>query len=383
MNNDKKKGVIIFGGHVQGYGILKIYGKNNIPGIIIDSNRFNIARHSKYCRKFIQCNYENLLNFLLNLSKDNQYKNWLLLPTDDYYVRILSENKKELENYYNVTVDNWDVINLFFNKRFSYPLAKNMGVPIPVTHIPDKLDDIKSLSKQITFPCIVKPAIMLDFYRFFKQKVFVCNNKDELLDNINKAKTIIPIKQLIIQEIIPGSSENQYSVGMFFNVDKSFNSLVARRKRQHPLDFGNATTFAETVDIPILIDYSHKILSESKFTGLCEVEFKYDERDQEYKFLEVNPRTWKWHLISESANIPFLLSLYNFYTKSKPIIKKDYVKAGWQDFVIDIPIISRMLLKNIFIKSDVKNINQAVFDVNDIKPFLYQIISLPYNFLKR
>ena len=45
-----KKGVIVLGGHVQGLGIIRIFGKNNIPCVLLDSTGINIARHSKYCK---------------------------------------------------------------------------------------------------------------------------------------------------------------------------------------------------------------------------------------------------------------------------------------------------------------------------------------------
>jgi len=172
-------------------------------------------------------------------------------------------------------------------------------------------------------------------------------------------------------------------VGIFFDRDKSYNHLVGRRKRQHPIDFGNATTFAETVDIPILVEYAKKILTKAKFWGICEVEFKYDVRDGKYKFLEVNPRTWKWHLISEASQIPFLLSIYKYLNDGNAIVKKDYQNAGWRDIVTDLPIILIMMIKNIFKRSETKNVVSAVANLKDIKPFLYQLILLPYLFFKR
>jgi len=378
-----KSGVIVLGGHVQGYGIVRIFGENNIPCIVIDTTKINIARHSKYCLKFYKINYRNLIGLLLEFAKNSKFKNWLLIPTDDYYVRLLSQNRDKLNNHFIVTVDDWERINIFFNKKNTYLLAQKIGIPIPKTFYPSSIEAIKSFRDVIKFPCIIKPAIMLDFYRHFKQKVFVCNDITELEVNFKKAVEIVKPEEVIVQEIIPGNNENQYSVGIFFDRDKSYNLLVGRRKRQHPIDFGNATTFAETVDIPILIEYAEKILTEAKFFGICEVEFKYDQRDNQYKFLEVNPRTWKWHVISQFADIPFLLSLYNYFLAGRPIIKKDYENSGWRDIVTDLPIIFKLLLKGIFIKSDATNIQSAVFNKADLKPFLYQLIFLPYLIIKR
>ena len=377
-------GVIVLGGHVQGYGILRIFGENNIPSIVIDTTRQNIARHSKYCTHFIEVDYDNLINKLVEIGQEGRIDNWLLFPTDDYYVRLLSQNKNLLDQYYLVTVDEWDIIKLFFNKRNSYPLAESAGVPIPKTFYPNNPIEVKQVSSEIEYPCIIKPAVMLDFYRHFKQKVFVCKNEHELNTNFLKATEIIKTNEILVQEIIPGDSEKQYSVGVFYDRKKSYNYIVARRKRQHPIDFGNATTFAETVDIPILIDYSHKILKKAEYFGICEVEFKYDERDEKYKFLEVNPRTWKWHTITQSAQIPLLMSIYKYFKDSKPIIKKDYQIARWRDLFTDIPVILQLLFMNRYEYSNTEGkLHEAVLNLKDPLPFIYQLLYIPLNIIRR
>lgn len=377
------KGVIVLGGHVQGYGIVNIYGKNKIPSIVVDTTDICIARHSKYCVKFFKSSYDTLLKDLITLANGNTYSDWLLIPTDDYYVRILSQNKEILSRHFKVSVDCWANIENFFNKRLTYSLAENIGINIPITYYPDSIEDLKQLSPSMLFPCIIKPAIMLDFYRHFKRKVFVCNNAKELTENYKRALEIIKAEEIIIQEIIPGSSENQYSVGLFAIEGKIINSLVARRKRQHPIDFGNATTFAETVNITELKIFAADIIKKISFTGICEVEFKFDERDKQYKFFEVNPRTWKWHSISEKAHVPFLISMYNFYYYGNPIEKITYQEAAWLDIVTDLPISIKMIFKGIFKKSNNGNIEKAVFNISDIKPFIFQLLYIPYLILKR
>ena len=124
----------------------------------------------------------------------------------------------------------------------------------------------------------------------------------ELKENYNKAIEIIPNNEVIIQDIIPGSSEHQYSVCFMFDGEKPLVTLSARRARQHPPDFGNATTYAVTIEIPEIIKFGIEILKKVHYIGVCEVEFKFDSRDNNFKFLEVNPRTWKWHSIAEISD---------------------------------------------------------------------------------
>ena len=318
LQNDP--GVIVIGGHVQGLGITRIFGKNNIPVALLDDTKINLSRHSKYCSTFIKYKEGELFEELLKLGKKGRFKDWLLMPTNDSHVGILGKNKKELSYFFKVTTASYKTLQYFFNKRLTYKLASDLNISIPKTWMPNSWNEIDELD--ISYPCIIKPAVMHTFYSKTKKKVFVCKNEIELKDNYQKALSLIPKEEVIIQDIISGNSEHQYSVCFMFDGDKPLVTLVARRARQHPPDFGNATTFAETVEIPELVENAKKILKKVNYKGVCEVEFKFDTRDSTYKFLEVNPRTWKWHSIAEKSETPILMSLYHFMYHLEPLIKK-------------------------------------------------------------
>lgn len=376
-------GIIVFGGHIQGLGIIRIYGENGIPSVLLDDTNHNIARHSKYCRSFFKIDpSEDLTDYLMNvLPHKINVKNWLLVPTNDKYVQILSQNKVRLEEFYKVSVGEWPMVENCYDKRLTYTIARKLDISIPKTILSDEVFDIDNID--IKFPCIIKPAIMHKFYSQVRSKVLVCNSRSELKSNILFAEKYIPKDEIIIQEIIPGDSENQYSACFFYNIDHAVVVLEARRKRQHPPDFGNATTFAETVEIPELVETSKKILSHIGFRGLCEVEFKFDTRDKKYKLLEINPRTWKWHYITKLSGSPFLMSLFNTIYFDRPIYSTEWEMCAWRHFTTDF----FANLRNRFYGNNQthlkKNIQSAVFDPNDLLPSVFEIVYLPYMILTR
>ena len=84
-----EKGVVVIGGHVQGLGIVRIFGKNGIPSIVFDANRVNLAKHSKYTVKFVQVpQTSDIPGFLIEIGNKFKLKDWLLIPTDDDFVRF-------------------------------------------------------------------------------------------------------------------------------------------------------------------------------------------------------------------------------------------------------------------------------------------------------
>lgn len=377
----KRVGAIVLGGHVQGYGIVRLLGEKGIESVIIDTTSINIARHSKYCKCYFMCGYNDLVNLLLGLRI--KYSNWIVIPTDDYYVRLLSKHYDDLSSFYHLLTDRWDTVELFFNKCKTYPWVEKLGIPIPETFYAQVVNEIEHISQKISYPCIIKPAVMKDFYTMFGAKVVLCMSRRELIDKFNQITASIRPSELMIQEVIQGYSENQYSVGVFCIKGRICNSIMARRKRQHPLDFGNATTYAETTSIPVLLEYSKMILQNCEYTGVCEVEFKYDSMSKEFKFLEVNPRFWKWHLLAEPAGVPFIDSMYSFFTTGEPISSSKYRECAWRDVVTDIPTVLSMMLKRIYVTPARLSTIDAVANLRDIYPFVMQLVYLPYHLFTR
>lgn len=380
MQENHKPGVIVLGGHVQALGIVRILGKNGITAIVIDNTIKNIARHSIFCSRFYDVLNSDLLHFLFELGSNYKYSGWLILPTNDFHLKLLSTNRTELEKYFRVGVDEWDKVNIFYNKQESYRLADKIQIPIPGTYFPLNEDDLGSLNCK--YPCIIKPAVMHEFYKHFRKKVFICRTYDELLKFYRKAVSFISSEEIIVQDIIKGSGRNQFSACFLFVEGQTYVYLSVCRMRQHPIDFGNATTYAETVDIPVLKEYGEKLLKAAGYNGICEIEFKKDDNDGKYKFLEVNTRTWKWHSIAQEANTPFLMSLYEYYVCGKLSVTHGFKNASFRHALTDLPVQIKLLLQGhnyaIRVKKPVVN---AVWSKDDILPWIYEKLYLFY-FLK-
>lgn len=376
------KGIIVLGGHVQALGIIRILGRKGVPAIIIENTGHNLARHSKYCTKSFYVSDDNLFDYLKDLGQSGNYNGWVVFPTNDYHIKLLSLNKTELSRFFKIATDHWTSVSKFYDKTITYKLAKSLDIPIADTFFPENENDLSQIKPN--FPCIIKPAVMHDFYKKSKKKVFVCNNLDDLVLNYRKALDLIPANEIIVQNIILGPSKNQYSACFLFLEGKPYVSLTATRMRQHPIDFGNATTYAETVDLPILKDYAIKILKAANYNGLCEVEFKKDDIDGEYKFLEVNTRTWKWHSIAEKSETPFLGAYYNYLIGNKVTIIEGQKNASFRHALTDIPIQVKLFLKgyNYFLRKKYSTVN-AVWSSDDVKPWIFEKIYLPYLIFKR
>ena len=384
-----KEGAIVIGGHFQGLGLIRALASRGVRVVLID-NETSAGRFSRYVEKFFYCpsvlEEKEFLEFLIWLGTKKGLSGWVIFPTDDETVSLLSRHRKKLAEIFRVTTPEWDIVKYVYNKKLSYPLAKKIGLSIPETFYPEKIEDLSSFD--LSFPVIIKPAVMRNFFRKTGKKVFLARNYSELKIMYRKATEIIEPSEVLIQELIPDVAHHLYSFCPFFKDKKVLGRVIAQRIRQHPMDFGHASTLVKTVNIPELEILGTRFLSAINYYGLCEVEFIQDPRDGKFKFLEVNPRIWGWHTIAVRAgvNLPYLVYL-DMMDKA---VGKDSFKTGvkWIRLITDTPTaLSEILKKRLglysYLKS-LKGINEfAVFSFSDPLPFFGELMRLPYLWKKR
>lgn len=310
MGTDRP-GVVVIGGDFQGVGVLRSLGRRGVPTFLVDSE-LSIGRFSRYRGGFATCpapsvdEGSSLVDFLLSLADREGLHGWMLFPTSDASVRALSLGKGRLEPTYRVPVPEWETIRVFAEKRETHELAEKLGIPAPRTRYPRTKEELADLD--IPFPVIIKPLSRDPFYAKTHRKAVRADDAQELAKTWEWACGVVPPSQLMVQELIPGGASVLFSLGCQFVGGELKGHVVAHRVRQHPMDFGHATTLAETVDIPELESIGSRFLLGAGYEGLAEVEFMLDTRDNSYKLLEVNPRVWGWHTIAGRAGVdlPFL-----------------------------------------------------------------------------
>ncbi len=384
-----KQGAIVIGGHFQGLGLVRALATQGVRVVLVDTEP-SAGRFSRYVEKFFYSpsvlDERNFLEFLIQLGTKRGLDGWVLFPTDDETVFFLSKHREELEKIFRVTTPEWDVVKYVYNKKLSYPTAEKLGLPIPQTFYPEKIEDLSTF--ELSFPVIIKPAVMRDFFRKTGKKVLLARNYDELKVMYKKAIEIIQPSDILIQERIPDVANHLYSFCPFFKNKKVLGKVIAQRIRQHPMDFGHASTFVKTVNIPELEILGTRFLSTINYYGLCEVEFIQDSRDGKFKFLEVNPRIWGWHTIAVRAgvNLPYLVYLDMMGKELK--IKSFKTGIKWIRLVTDIPTALSEIFKGklglfSYLES-LKGINEfAVFSFSDPLPFFGELMRLPYLWKKR
>lgn len=321
MSMVKNIGVIVIEGHVQGLANTRALGKSGIPVYVVDVTNC-VARYSKYCSKFFKCpNFvtDEFAVFLIDLAHSENLDGWVLLPSNDHAVYTISKHREELEKHYKFTIQDISVIDRIYDKWSLISLANRIGIPAPRTHI---TSDIVS---EIDFPVITRGREGLSFYKSTGKKAFLATDRLSFQENVIKIANKIELSKTITQELIPSNGMNKTVSFTAFSVDGEIKSYwMGVKLREHPAQFGTAT-LTESVYEDDCLTYSRLLLKELSYTGVCEIEYLKDPRDNRFKLIEMNPRTWLWvgQAIACGVNYPVLV--YNYLSGKESIYSNGYV----------------------------------------------------------
>ena len=382
-------GVVILGGDFQALGASRCLATHNVPVILVDAGP-NIARFSSCFRRRIRLpalhDPRIFADRLVALAKRYGLKGWMLLPNDDELVKLLAVNKEALSEWYAVPVPSWPVVRKYYYKNESYELAQRISVPVPKIYAGRAVEEILALGP--VFPLVLKPRAKERYYPAAKKKAVRVNTPAELRREYKIMTSIIGPEEIVIQEFIPGGGKNLYSYAAFYDGCRIVAGMAANRIRQHPPDFGHATTFAISVDIPGLKDLSERLFREIDFYGIAEVEFMWDEREGLYKFIEINGRIWGWHTLAKAAgvNLPYLL--YRHMTGQDVETQAPKVGVKWVRVITDFPTcIKEILAGRTSLREYGRSMSGskefAVFSFKDPLPFFMEFLMVPYLWWKR
>ncbi len=382
--NDGTTGALVVGGDHPGLGVARSLGRRGIRVCIIDDARC-ISSYSKYVERVVRVkdlrDEDETIDSVLAAGRQFNLRNWVLLPTRDETVASFSRNRRELEQFFRVPVPEWDTVKWAWDKKSTYELAEKLDIPCPKTFTVGSAEELPSLHSRL--PLAIKPAIKERFFYETGAKAWRANTIDELHELFARAHEKISTEEILLQEIIPGDGTTQYSFCAFFKDGRSHSTMVARRERQHPSEFGRAATYVESVDEPIVEELAERFLRAIDYYGIVEVEFKRDFRDGKFKMLDVNARIWGFHSLGAAAGVDFSYLLFADQLGQSTSQCRGAPGVGWVRLVTDIPTaLSGMLRGHGSISSWIETLRRArvesVFAMDDPFPSVAEAIMLPY-----
>jgi predicted ATP-grasp superfamily ATP-dependent carboligase len=371
---------IILGGRIMGLAAIRSLAKRGINTILIYHDSKDFATHSKYLSEKIKLPHpenheEDFISKILDLSE--KYKGAVIYPTEDEFLITISKNKPKFSPFFKVACNDIKIIDKLINKKLIYDLADQHNIPCPI-HITTSDDKTAAnFADRIGYPCLLKPSQSHTYFNYFGKKMAKVENKEELLLELKKANA--GGFEVMIQEFISGSDSANFSYWGYRTGGKFFSEATARKVRNDPPETGSPRVQV-TKNIPELIPYARKILNELDYEGYANVEFKFDRKSGEYKFMEINPRINRCIQQAIKGGIDYPFIIYNHLVNNQlPNNSQCEEDIYWIDWAKD-------LIRSIqFRKKEKYSFKQlmrpyfskhafGVFDLKDPMPFMKRLL---------
>ncbi len=381
-------GGLVLGGDHQGLGIVRSLGRHGIPVCVIDDEP-SISRFSRYTTRALTVpalrEPERIAELVLDVAQKERLEGWVVYPTRDEMVVALSMYRDELADILRVPTPAWETVRHASDKRRTAELAQRLGIPTPRTWSARTAEELGSLD--IVFPVALKPAIKEHFIYETNVKAIRADTAHELATLFSKVCTVIPPEEVLIQELIPGGGECQFSYCTLFK-DGPIATMLVRRTRQRPPDFGRSSTFVETIDLPEIEEPSERLLKAIGYHGLAEVEYKLDRRTGEYKLLDINLRTWGYHTVGPRAGTDFPYLLFRDQLEQPVTPCRAAPGVSWIRLSGDLPTslreaMSGRLAWRSLARSLLSFDCESVFAKDDVRPALAELSLLPHLYRTR
>ena len=386
---EKPIGALVIGGDYQGLGIDRSLGRRNVPVWVIDDES-SIARFSRYTTRSIAVSSlrdeKQTAETILDLGRRLDLKGWVIYPTRDETVAALSRYRPALAEFFRVPTPDWNTVKWVWDKRNTYQLANELGLATPANWYAQTPEELEGITADPPFA--IKPAIKEHFIYATKAKAWRANNHAELRELFQRAAAQVGSEEVMVQELIPGDGRQQFAYCAFFKEGRAIGSMVVRRSRQHPPEFGRASTYVETIELPLLETLSERFLRAINYYGLVELEYKLDPRDGRYKLLDVNARTWGYHSLGSGAGVDFPYLLFADQLGQTVQACRGRTGVSWVRLITDAPTAALEIFRGrqdfwAYLHSLQRAGVEAVFSLEDPLPGVMELGLIPYLSAKR
>lgn len=314
--DDKKIPVLVVANNVGALGIIYSLVKEKIDVIVISNEKYLVSNQNIF-GIYLEDKYkwfEEIKNIGNEYKKIYNNKKIIFLTDGDFIMDQMIENYDYIKNNFILPTDN-RLIEYKNATRKELLSKKIKKVRIPKTYKNKEQYEINE------FPVLSKP--ISSYYQKPKEKALLSNNKEELIENLER---LSKIGGSITQEIIEGETENLYCITLYRNkYGYIIVGNIVQKKRELPIVNGTGSCHISIYNEEIL-NKSIEILTEIDYVGVAMIEFKYSKKYKDYILIEINGRFPIETNINCKIENRFIENIY--YDILNPNNKKDVLYLG-------------------------------------------------------
>jgi len=324
-----------------GLAVARSLAPRGVPCWGVDSNRREIGHYSRWLRRDPRFSYlpagAPLLEALRVFGR-SQPAPPVLFCAGDPYIDFVSEHHELLREDF-ILADSMrpEVNSILVDKRTFYERCEELDVPMPRTFFPEDESGAERAAAALRYPAIVKPTLGHLFrLRLGGEKLVEVANADDCLRWWKRFREWGG--DSVLQEVVEGPEANIYVAAVYTDADLECRALfTAQKSRQYPPMYGSGS-YMEADWNPTIAKISADLVRKLEYRGICGTEFKWDERDREWKLIEVNPRPTLWFSLARAAGCDVVWDAYCDLTGDRnPIhVGEQDDRVRWQHLVRDL-----------------------------------------------
>jgi D-aspartate ligase len=330
--------IILGDGATNDLSFVRSLGRRGIPTILISGRRL-LGSFSRYGLRIRMPTVEDEPQAwleILDLAASLLGTRPVLFVLADAHCAFVSRNAECLRRSFHFVLPDEETVGRILDKRQQYAAAQAAGIQVPTTFYPEGVDDLVRLASEIDFPVILKPyTAHVGRPQISNRKVLVLQSADALITAY--ASCTASGVRFMVQKIVPGKDDAIFWYSGFWDEHGREQAwFTVQKLRQFPPGFGDGS-FQRTVEVPVVLQQSRRLLEAFRYRGLVMVEFKRDARDGSYNLMEINPRTVSGNQLGISAGVDLpwiayrsLAGLDSAETRQQPFrLNVKYVNEEW------------------------------------------------------
>ena len=297
---------------LPGIQTARILAENGVPVIAIARDPNHPFSHTNTCEaiRFTTLGQGELMSVLEVISSQLDQKA-VLYPCTDSSVLLVSRNREVLRQHYHIALPEPETLEMLMDKARFFRFAQEHGLPVPATYFLQTRTEAIVASKQMPFPCIMKPGFKTSNWERNAAgvKAYLLSSSQEFLAAYDRCSSWA--ESIVAQEWVRGKDSDLYSCNCYFDANsRPVITFVARKLRQNPPILGVSSSGQECRNDAVL-KQAVELFANVGLRGLGYLEMKRDAHSGQYRIIEPNiGRPTGRSAIAEMGGVPLIYSMY-------------------------------------------------------------------------
>ena len=328
-----------------GLDIVRDLGRHRVPVAGFDPDPAAIGLRSRFAAGLVcpdpLADEEAFITYLEGLGASLPQRA-VVVPSPDEFIWPLSRHAARLAPWFIVPFSGWEAMQQVHDKRAQMESAGRAGVDTPKTVFVSSGAELEAAATEIRFPAVLKPVESLAFKLRFHRHILDVESPADLQRIYDK---VDDLGTLILQERIPGGEDELWTVGSYLDAgSRPLAVFTGHKLRQYPHAGGSCLAGVSSWNEG-LAEAALRLLTELRFHGVSQVEFKRDPRDGRFCLMEVNARHWKWHGLAARCGVNLSYAAYRDAIGDPYIAPRQQDGVKWIVANKDVPLAALEILK--------------------------------------